>query len=120
MRDVAKLKAPVTAADLLREPQMYEFCEVWDGALVVREPSSIWPECVGGAVLSALRGYVVPRRLGLVAGSQAAFVVARDPDWVLVPDVSYVASSRWEQVPPTGFVPFAPDLAVEIRSPSDT
>ena len=115
----AKAKRRVTAADLIREPDRYEFCEVWDGALKVCEPSNLWPECVSGAALAALRGYVVPRKLGLVSGSQAAFIVAKGPDWVLVPDVSFVRQERRPQVPATGFVPFAPDLAVEVRSPSD-
>jgi len=121
MRHVASAKAKprVTAADLLREPDRYEFCEVWDGTLKVCEPSNVWPECVGGAASAALRGYVVPRRLGLVAGSQAAYVVARDPDWVLVPDVSFVRQEQRLRIPATGFVPFAPDLAIEVRSPSD-
>ena len=121
MRDMASAKAKVlvTVADLLREPDKYEFCEVWDGALMVREPSNFWPECVGAAALVALHGYVVPRGLGLVSGSQAAFVVARDPDWVLVPDVSFIAREKRSGIPARGFVPFAPDIAIEVRSPSD-
>ena len=35
------------------------------------------------------------------------------------PDVSFVVSNRLPAGPPQGYVPFAPDLAVEIVSPSD-
>ncbi len=58
---------------------------------------------------------------GGYAGVEAGFVLARDPDTVRAPDVAYVAAER---VPaagvPEGFWPTAPDLAVEIISPSET
>lgn len=43
-----------------------------------------------------------------------------DPSTLLVPDVSFVSKSRLSQVPDTGFVPFLPDLAVEVVSPSNS
>ncbi len=42
-----------------------------------------------------------------------------DPSTLLVPDVSFVSKSRLSQAPDTGFVPFLPDLAVEVVSPSN-
>jgi len=45
-------------------------------------------------------------------------VVRRDPDTVRGPDVSFVSSGRLDRVP-VGFIPFAPDLAIEILSPED-
>lgn len=114
----------LAADDLLRDPVRYEFCELWDGSLVVREPSNLWPEGVAGVFVEALRRHVAPRRgrprpLGLVTTSQGAFHVARDPDWVLVPDVAFIAADRLTYVPDRGFAPLAPDLVVEVRSPSD-
>jgi Uma2 family endonuclease len=36
------------------------------------------------------------------------------------PDVSFVAAGRFEnEKPPVGYIPFAPDLAVEVLSPDD-
>jgi Uma2 family endonuclease len=114
----------LVADDLLRDPARYEFCELWDGSLVVRKPSNLWPEGVAGVFVEALRRHVAPRRgrarsLGLVTTSQGAFHVARNPDWVLVPDVAFLAADRLRYVPQRGFAPLAPDLVVEIRSPSD-
>ncbi len=64
--------------------------------------------------------FVRPRRLGIVATDGASFLLARHPDVVRIPDVSFVARGR---VPeggiPEGYWPFAPDLAVEIVSPGD-
>jgi Uma2 family endonuclease len=62
------------------------------------------------------------RQVGLgVAGVESGFILARDPDLVRSPDVYFV---RAERVPadgvPESFWPLAPDLAVEVVSPSDT
>ncbi|MBA3416878.1 MAG: Uma2 family endonuclease [Chloroflexia bacterium] len=56
-----------------------------------------------------------------IVGPEGGFRLHRDPDTVLAPDVAYV---RRDRVPPpgerTGFPDLAPDLAVEVRSPSNT
>jgi Uma2 family endonuclease len=66
-----------------------------------------------------LHGYVETRGLGTVL-VEAGFVVSRRPDTVRGPDISFVSRTRLapEQIP-EAFIPFAPDLAVEILSPDD-
>jgi Uma2 family endonuclease len=53
--------------------------------------------------------------------AETGFLVARNPDRVLAPDVAVVSSDR---VPPGGipktYFPGPPDLAIEIVSPNDT
>ncbi len=57
---------------------------------------------------------------GAVFNAETGFVLSRDPDVVLSPDAAFVSMDR---LPPeherTGFMPLAPDVAVEIVSPSD-
>ena len=62
------------------------------------------------------------RSLGLddVYVSEPGFMLARKPDTVLAPDVAFVAAARTHLVPEQGFFPGPPDLAVEVRSPSDS
>jgi Uma2 family endonuclease len=64
--------------------------------------------------------YVEAHKLGVVLAAETGFVLTRDPDTVLAPDVAFV---RNERVPPEEaqdrFARLAPDLAVEIVSPSD-
>ena len=52
---------------------------------------------------------------------EAGYILARDPDTVRGPDVSYVQAKR---IPPSGvpegFWDLAPDLAVEVVSSSET
>lgn len=69
----------------------------------------------------ALLDHVEHERLGEVCGAETGFVLARDPDVVLAPDAAFVRADR---LPPEeeqeGFLPLAPDLAVEVVSPSDS
>ena len=65
--------------------------------------------------------HVKAHGLGVVCGAETGFVLARDPDTVLDPDVAFV---RRERIPASGlpatFWEGAPDLAVEVTSPGDT
>ncbi len=58
---------------------------------------------------------------GGYVGTEAGFILSQQPDIVRGPDISYVSASR---IPPDGrpkvFWSIAPDLAVEIVSPSET
>lgn len=46
-------------------------------------------------------------------------MLLRAPDTVLAPDVAFIAGERWP-AETSGFVELAPDLAVEIVSPSNS
>lgn len=65
--------------------------------------------------------YVKARGLGVMCGAETGFVLERDPDTVLAPDVAFV---RRERIPASGlpatFWEGPPDLAVEVTSPGDT
>ena len=69
-------------------------------------------------VAGYLRSFVAEHRLGIVS-SNSGFVLARDPDVLLGPDVAFVRADR---LPPDEdrYPDLAPDLAVEILSPSNT
>src|SRR4029450_1355933 len=77
------------------------------------------------AVIVARVGHVLLRYLednpiGRVLGGDGGFVLARSPDTVRGPDVAFVAKGRYEAMADVRkFVPGAPDLAVEVRSPND-
>ena len=58
--------------------------------------------------------------LGEVYGSDTGFLLERDPDLVRAPDVAYIAKERLQGIDETKYLPFAPDLAVEVVSPSDS
>ncbi|HKS06782.1 MAG TPA: Uma2 family endonuclease [Gemmatimonadaceae bacterium] len=68
-----------------------------------------------------LSGYVKARNLGRVFADGVGYELVRLPHTVRVPDASFVRAGR---LPPegvrAGFLRLAPDLAVEVLSPSDT
>ena len=75
---------------------------------------------IAGNVVTSLKIWIRPRRLGF-AGVEAGFVIATEPLTVLAPDVAFVRAERlpspdWREK----FLPIAPDLAVEIVSPSES
>jgi Uma2 family endonuclease len=67
-----------------------------------------------------LMQHVEPLGLGVVYAAETGFVIARNPDTVIAPDVAFVTKSRKETIEnEAGYVPFAPDLAIEVLSPHD-
>ncbi len=69
--------------------------------------------------LSILLGsYVKTNKLG-VAAAEMGFKLESDPDTVLAPDISFIAADR-VGIRVEGYRTAAPDLAVEVLSPSDS
>jgi Uma2 family endonuclease len=89
---------------------------------VVREPPAGSEHGSIGAGLAA-RIWACAREAGLgeVFAAETGFILFRDPPTVRAPDVAFVARERIPEAGlPRGFFPGAPDLAVEIVSPSNT
>ena len=64
-----------------------------------------------------LMTYVARHSLGSIGSAETGFLIDTDPDSVRVPDVGFVARERTQST--THFFRGAPDLAVEVVSPSD-
>ncbi len=71
------------------------------------------------ALFLLLHAFVVERNLGEVFGDGLGSIITRMPDSVRGPDISFLAKEHVPDEDFPGFVPFAPDLAVEIVSPND-
>lgn len=76
---------------------------------------------VASRVAELLGTHVRKNRLGVVATNDSGFILSRSPDTLRGPDVSFVSRERFESAGDlvTAF-PGAPDLAIEILSPSNT
>jgi Uma2 family endonuclease len=111
----------LTADDLLAMPDDGYRYELDKGKLVRLPMSSNESSDVAGGILSALRVYAYPRKLGRVTGADGAYILRRDPYTVRIPDVAFVLADR---MPPREkrrrFLELAPDLAVEVVSPTDS
>lgn len=65
--------------------------------------------------------FVYEQRLGHVLSAETGFILQRKPDTVRAPDIAFVRRERIEaEGVPRGYWPGAPDLAVEVVSPSNT
>ena len=65
-----------------------------------------------------LESFAYPRGLGETT-SDTGYLISRDPDTVRAPDVAFVLAERLPDGDLPGYLPFAPDIAVEVVSPSD-
>ncbi len=66
-----------------------------------------------------IANHVVDHKLGQTYSADTGFVIATDPDIVLAPDVAFVRTDRLPNGAWIKYLPFPPDLAVEVVSPSD-
>lgn len=83
----------------------------------VMAPNSLHSD-IAALLTAQLVPYVMAHHLGRVK-VEAHYRL--DAHTLRVPDVSFVSAERQAQIEdPTRFVPFAPDLAIEIISPSET
>src|SRR5262245_3250115 len=108
----------LTAEDLLAYPGSDDY-ELVAGVLRVYEPPGGAHGRIATRLASPLDAHVTAGNLGVVL-VETGYILRRSPDTVRGPDVSFVSRRHLDpsQVP-DGFIPFAPDLAVEIISPWD-
>jgi Uma2 family endonuclease len=67
-----------------------------------------------------IESHVEPRHLGFALAGEAGYLLALDPPTVLIPDVSYLSWARGkDHVEASTPFPGAPDLAIEVLSPSN-
>jgi Uma2 family endonuclease len=62
--------------------------------------------------------YLEDHPIGVVL-TETGYVTQRDPDSVRGPDASFTTNERSKAWPRRGYPDFTPDLAVEVRSPSN-
>ena len=112
------LQTSVTAEELYAMPDDGFKYELVRGELVKMPPAGAIHGNLGSKVDFRLSGYVNETGLGFVFVADTGFRLAEDH--VLAPDVAFVTESRIPAAGlPQGFFHGAPDLAVEVVSPTD-
>lgn len=115
----------MTADELLTMPHSeygndYRF-ELVKGELKKMSPTKPMHGIVTARLTVAVGQHVEAEDLGEVFGAETGFLVERDPDTVLAADVAFVTHERLATIENIEkFMPFAPDVAVEVLSPSNT
>ena len=108
---------PVTIAEFASMSREGSW-ELIDGELVSVTPSSDRSGWIAGEIFAVIRHHVRDHNLGWVFPPETGFVLFGDRAVVRSPDASFVCGDRLTALSDQ-FVPLAPDLAVEVLSPSD-
>jgi len=91
--------------------------ELVDGEIIVMPPSGYESDEVALGFGAELHHWVKPRKLGRVTGAGAGFNLPNEN--TRAPDVSFVRAERLK-ISPRSFADLAPDLMVEVKSPTDS
>lgn len=122
MSPAAAVQAPpVTAAELLAMPDDGLLRELVDGEVWVTPPPGEEHGVVAARMLVRLGSHVFANDLGIVHAAETGFRISENPDTVLAPDAAFVSRERVARAAiATGYRAGAPDLVVEVASPSDS
>ncbi|MGH7542510.1 MAG: Uma2 family endonuclease [Gemmatimonadota bacterium] len=111
----------LTIEEFERLPDDESRMELVRGRVVQEPPAGMDHGRLANAVAFFLTGYVRRHGLGEVFTADTGFVLFERPPTVRAPDVAFVARDRLPAPEESvGFGRLAPDLAVEVVSPSNT
>ena len=108
----------LTAEDLWAVPEDARG-ELLDGDMLPANPVTLAHGIVVGRLVARLATWAEASAFGEV-GPEIGFLLRRDPDTVLAPDVSVVTRSMAVNAPVRGFAEAVPVLAAEVLSPDDS
>ena len=109
----------MTAEELLQTNVPNKRTELVRGRLIVHEPPGGRHGYVAANLAFRLNQHIDLTGAGAVLVGDVGFTLHRDPDTVRGPDVAFVRKDRLPQPIPNTYLEFAPDLVVEVLSPSD-
>ena len=109
----------ITGEDLLAIGDL-EPCELVEGRIIYMSPTGGEHGYVEFNLGGDLRAFVRKNQLGWVMGGEVGIYTHRDPDTVRGADVAFLSKTRFPHGVPQGFLETAPDLVVEVLSPSNT
>ena len=109
-----------TVGDLFALPDDGYVYELSRGRLIRTAPASWLPGVVSAHINELVNAYVREHGLGFCADAQTGYQLSDAPDSVRAPDLGFVRAERVSRDNlPTRFFPGPPDLAVEVKSPTD-
>ena len=111
----------MTADELLAMPDDGFRYELIKGELIRMPPPGHIHGRVTMRVAGALYRHIIDNNLGIVYAAETGFLIHQNPDTVRAPDAAFVRQQRVENVGEIeGYWVGAPDLVVEVVSPSDS
>jgi len=93
--------------------------ELVDGKVVKMSPTGYLHGSITRRVSAILGAHVDTHQLGDVVGAETGFML--DDDTMRGADAAFIGRDKLKQITnPDKYLPFAPDIAVEVVSPNDT
>jgi len=83
---------------------------------IIEVPLSAYFSAIAAVIIYNIGNYVYPHRLGHVTGEGGGYKVAGAR---LAPDAAFVSNKRQAKLDRQGYNTVAPDLAIEVMSPTD-
>jgi Uma2 family endonuclease len=118
---IANTRHHVTAAEFLDHPAASGPSELVRGEIRAMTPASAAHGIIAGSIFAALNSFVEERALGICFPDNTGFLLPGLGDTVRSPDASFVSA---EKLSPagigSGWVVAAPELVVEVLSPTGT
>lgn len=115
-----EIKTSFTADQLFAKAEDGNRYELIEGKLKMMSPAGSEHGKVAARILGRLMIHVEKHDLGEVFAAETGFRIAVNPDTVRAPDAAFVSHQRLQTVEPTkAYLSLAPDLVVEVVSPSD-
>ncbi len=83
---------------------------------IIEVPSNPYSSGVASQFIIELGIFARGKNLGYITGEQGGYMVTGAR---LAPDVAFISRARQTELPTQGYNPIAPDLAIEVISPTD-
>lgn len=93
--------------------------ELIKGKIVKMSPTGFTHGAVEISIGGILNAFVSHNGLGRVSGGEVGIYTQRNPDTIRGADVVYISNERLTKVRSESYLDVAPDLVVEVLSPSD-
>ncbi len=117
---MATAKTLTTAEQLAEMPDDGKRLELVKGELIEMPPTTLEHSHIALKIGAKILLFVEQHDLGIAGVGEPGFTLARNPDTVRAPDVVFVSKERLPQERNRAFLELAPDLVVEVVSPSNS
>lgn len=118
-----EIRKKLSYEEYLATPEINLRYEIIDGEMIMSPASTFDHQWIMHNILDALRPFVKKKKLGAVVGAPCDILIRRAPLRTRQPDVLYISFERSNktisELRKMAVLEIAPDLAVEILSPSD-